>query len=196
MSVTRVDDDRKQGEKFYSVVVGVPFGALIGIVVVLVLGLGAAIWLVQARNSAQDDLERVEAENEAYAAGPDAQAAAERILGEMISYDYRDIRGEYAWTEYLADDELRSDYEDRLTPKLAKVIRKLKSSAQGEVVQSAYNIVDEDQVQVIAFIRQRIRTATDKKGVTDEQWTSLTMVREGDEWLIGEVTPLDVPPAS
>ncbi len=80
----------------------------------------AVIWLVQGKKSAEDDLTETK---ESYASGPDAQAAAERILGEMISFDYRDIDDEYDWTKYLADDELRSDYEDHIVPKLGKVIR-------------------------------------------------------------------------
>lgn len=189
MSGEKAADDPQQREKLYRLVILVLVGVLVATWI-------AVVWLVQSRNSAEDKLDKAEHDNAAYTAGPDAQAAAERILGEMISYDYREIDGEYAWTKYLADDDLRTDYEQRLTPKLEKVIRKSKSKADGEVAQSAYNILDEDHVQVIAFIRQELTTAGEKKGVIDEQWTSLAMVRDGDEWLVEKITPLNVPPPS
>lgn len=189
MSADQTGAAQLQREKVYRLTIVVLVGALIATWV-------AVVWLIQGKNTADDEVDKSEDELAAYTAGPDAQAAAERILGEMVSYDFREMNSEYEWTKYLADDDLRTDYEDRLTPKLEKVIRKSKSSAEGDVVRTAYNILDEDQVQVIAFIRQKLTTAQDRKGVIDEQWTSLTMVRDGDEWLIEKITPFDVPPSS
>jgi len=189
MSVEKVEDDGQQRENLYRLLIVVLAGVLIASWV-------AVVWLVQGKNSAEDDLDKTEKEVESYAAGPDALAAAERILGKMISYDYREIDHEYEWTKYLADESLRSDYDDRLVPKLRKVIKSSQSTAEGTVVEAAYNILDEDQVQVIAFIRQKLTTKADKRGAIDEQWTSLTMILEGGDWLIEKITPLNVPPPS
>ncbi len=189
MSVTKVvrpeagPDDR---EKLYRLLVIVLVGVLIATWV-------AVVWLVQGKNSADDELEQTK---ESYAAGPDAQAEAERILGEMISFDHRDIGDEYDWTRYLGDDELRSQYEDSIIPRLTKVIRRTKAAAEGEVVQSAYDQVDEDHVEVLAFIRQTLTDVENKDGVLAEQWASLSMSRDGDGWLIDKVDIVSVPPPS
>ena len=114
----------------------------------------------------------------------------------MISFDYRDIDDEYDWTKYLADDELRSDYEDHIVPKLGKVIARTKATADGEVVQSAYNTVDDDHVNVLAFIRQKLTDVDNKDGVIAEQWASLTMSRDGDGWLVDDIDIVSVPPPS
>lgn len=189
MSVERVADDDQQRERLYRLIIV----ALVG---VLVATWVAVIWLVQGKNSAEEDLEKAEKDNEAYAAGPDAQAAAERILGEMLSFDFREIGTEYEWTKYLANDELRSDYEDNIAPKSTKVIRRTKATARGEVVQSAYSTGPDDRVVVLAFIRQKLTDVDNKDGVISEQWASLTMVPEGDDWLIDKVDIVSVPPPS
>lgn len=191
MSVVRADHgpsgtDQDQREKVYRLIIVVLVGALIATLV-------AVVWLVQGKNSAQDDLDGT---RDAYGAGPDAQAAAEAILGEMISFDHRDLDDEYAWTRFLANDELRADYEDDIVPKLRKVIRRTKATADGEVDQSAYNIVDEETVHVLAFIRQRLTDVDNRSGVIAEQWASLTMTRRDGEWLIDEIDIVSVPPPS
>jgi len=186
--VDKVAEDGQQREKVYRLLIVVLAG-------VLVVTWVAVVWLVQAKNSADDDLDKTK---ESYAAGPDAQAAAERILGKMISFDYREIADEYDWTKYLGDDELRTDYEDNIVPKLAKVIRKTKAAADGEVIQSAYNTVDDTTVVVLAFIRQKLTDLDNKDGVIAEQWASLTMTRgdKNDDWMIDMIDIVSVPPPS
>ena len=183
---TEVEDDPQQREKVYRLLIVVLVGVLVATWV-------AVVWLVQGKNSVDDDLEETK---DSYAAGPDAQAEAERILGEMISFDYRDIGDEYDWTKYLGDDELRGEYEDRIIPRLTKLIRRTKATAEGEVVQSAYDQLDEDHVDVLAFIRQNLTDVDNKDGVLAEQWASLSMSRDGDGWLIDKVDIVSVPPPS
>jgi hypothetical protein len=184
-----VDPDQEQREKLYQLIIVVAVGALIATLV-------AVVWLIQGKNSAQDDRDQAEEDLAAYASGPEAQAAAEEILGEIISFDHRDMEDEYDWTKYLANDDLRSDYEDNIAPKFRKVILRTKATADGEIVQSAYNIVDDDTVNVLAFVRQRLTDVDNKDGVLAEQWASLTMVRDGDGWLIDKFDIVSVPPPS
>ncbi|KAA1429116.1 hypothetical protein [Nocardioides antri] len=170
----------------------------LAIVVLLVLVLvvaSLAIWLVSKKNAAEDDLEKAEADIETYQAGPDARDAAEEILLEMTSYDYRRIEDEYAWLDHFANDELRGRFEKQV-PNLKKVIRRSKARARGEVVQSAYNTIDSTSATVLAFVRQRLTDATNRRGVLEDQWTTLTLVREGDEWLIEDIDIVTVPPPS
>ena len=185
----RVDPDQEQREKLYRLIIAVAVGALIATLV-------AVVWLVQGKNSTQDDLDRAEEDVASYAAGPEAQSAAEAILGEIISFDHRKMDGEYDWTKYLADEDLRADYEDSIAPRFRKVILRTKATADGEIEQSAYNIIDDDTVTVLAFVRQKLTDVDNKDGVLAEQWASLTMVRDGDDWLIDKIDIVSVPPPS
>jgi hypothetical protein len=180
--------DQEQREKLFRLVILVLVAALIATFV-------AVVWLVQGKNSTQDDLDEAEEDLASYSAGPEAQAAAEEILGVMTSYDYRETDDlADRWTKYLGSEELREQYETELIPDLVKAVRLTKTVAVGEVESSAYNLVDEDHVKVLAFVRQRIRSKDDPKGVLDAEWFSLDMVRDGGEWLVEEVRPYDVPP--
>ena len=85
-----VEDDAQQREKVYRLLIVVLVGVLVATWV-------AVVWLVQGKNSSRRRTTSTETK-ESFAAGPDAQAAAEGILGEMISFDYRDIGDEYDWT--------------------------------------------------------------------------------------------------
>jgi hypothetical protein len=184
--------DLEQRERVYRLIIVVAVGALIATLV-------AVVWLVQGKNSAQDDADDAKEQAEegiaAYTAGPEAQAAAEEILGVMTTYDYRKT-GDLAdrWTRYIGNEDLKEQYENELIPDLVKAVKLTKTVAVGEVETSAYNLVDEDHVNVYAYVRQRIKSKDDPKGVLDEEWFSIDMVRVGDDWLVEQVHPYDVPP--
>jgi len=181
-------DDQEQREKVYRLFIMVLTGALVATLV-------AVVWLVQGKNSTQDDLDEAEQELASYTAGPDAQAAAEEILVVMTTYDYRETDDlAERWTRYIGNEKLKDQYEKQLVPDLVKVAKLTRTVAEGEVETSAYNLVDEDHVNVLAFVRQTIRSKEDPKGVLDEEWFSVAMEREGDEWLVEQIRPYDVPP--
>jgi Mce-associated membrane protein len=181
-------DDQEQREKVYRLFIIVLTGALVATLV-------AVVWLVQGKNSTQDDLDDAEEELASYTAGPDAQAAAEEILVVMTTYDYRETDDlAERWTKYIGNEDLKDQYEKQLVPDLVKVAKLTRTVAEGEVETSAYNLVDEDHVNVLAFVRQTIRSKEDPKGVLDEEWFSVDMEREGGEWLVEQIRPYDVPP--
>lgn len=190
VSVERTDDDRLQRERLHRIVVIVLVGALIATWV-------AVVWLLEGKDSAEDDLAKAEDDLASYSAGPEAQSAAEEILLVMTSYDYRRTEGlADRWTQYIGNEDLKDKYEKDLIPDLVKAVKLTKTVAVGEVESSAYNLVDEDHVNVLAFVRQRIKSKEDPKGVLDAEWFSVDMVRDGDEWLVEAVRPYDVPPPS
>jgi hypothetical protein len=195
VSGVRVDEvptgaGQEQREKLYRLTVLALTGSLIATLV-------AVVWLVQGKNSTQDDLDEAEEDLASYAAGPEAQAAAEEILGIMTTYDYRETdQLADRWTEHLGDEELKKQYEDDLIPDLVKAVRLTRTVAVGRVESSAYNLVDDEHVKVLAFVRQRIRSKDDPEGVVDEEWFSVDMVRDGDDWLVEDLRPYDVPPPS
>jgi hypothetical protein len=190
ITVVKPTDDDRRREKVYRLLIVVLVGVLVATWV-------AVVWLIQGKNTAQDDAAKAEKDTAQYAAGPDAQAAAERILGQMISYDYRNMDDEYVWTKYLGNDDLRKDYVEKIVPGFRKLVRSTQATADGKIVQSAYNIVGDDQVVVLAFIRQKLTDKDHQDGLIAEQWASLTMVPDHDEgWLIDKVDIVSVPPPS
>jgi len=189
MTVEQGADGRSQ-EQLYRIVILVLVAALVvtGCVV---------IWLVSEKNKANDEVADLQEEVDSYAAGPEARDAAEAILQQMISYDYRDIEDEYVWLDDFSNEDLRRRFEKRVG-NLAKVIRLTKVKAEGEVVHSAYTTIDSTSATVLAFVRQRLVTPEDKQGSIAEQWTTMEMVREdeGSEWSVDGIEIVTVPPPS
>jgi Mce-associated membrane protein len=176
----------REPEQVYRIVILV-------LVATLVVAGCVVIWLVSEKNKANDEVADQAAEIDSYAAGPEARDAAEAMLLEMLSFDYKDLDDEYVWLDNFSSDELRARFADQV-PKLKKVIRKSKASAEGEVVQSAYSTLDSESATVLAFVRQKLKDANNRKGAIEDQWTTLTMVRDGDDWLIDDIDIVTVPP--
>lgn len=168
--------------------------ALLVLVGIVLVGAVSTVWLVSKKNSAEDDLNDANDKIATYAAGPEARDAAESMLVEMLSYSYKHIDDEYTWLDNLTDEDLRKQYSQQI-PKLKKIIKASKASAEGEVVSSAYNTVDEDHATVLAFVRQVLK-ANGKKSAVEDQWTTLDMVREGGDWKIANIKIVTVPPSS
>lgn len=185
-SVTPVATDRGPRERGYRL-------AILALVALLLVAMIAIIVLVTSRASKVDELEDAEGKIATYEAGPSARDAAEEILLEITSYDYRELDKEYAWLDSFATDELRTRYADQV-PRLKKVIRLSKATAEGEVVQSAYETRSSSEVTVLAFVRQAIRDSVNKRAVIEEQWATLEMVLDDGEWLIGNIDLVTVPP--
>ncbi|WP_183093370.1 hypothetical protein [Nocardioides stalactiti] len=186
MTVQKVETSGRAPEQTYRIVILV-------LVAALVVAGCVVIWLVSERNKANDEVADQKTEIASYAAGPEARDVAEEMLLEMIEFDYRDLDDEYVWLDNFSSEELRSRFE-RQVPKLTKLIKTTKSSAEGEVVQIAYNSIDSDSATVLAFVRQSLTDANNKQGVIEEQWTTLQMVRDGDGWLIDNIDIVTVPP--
>lgn len=171
--------------------------AILVLVALVLVATVLATWLVSKKNSAEDDLEDAQGKLAAYSAGPEARDAAEADLREMISYDYRHVDDEYTWLDNIGNDKLRSRLQKQ-TRNLAKVIKLSKVTAEGEIVDSAYNTIDENTATVLAFVRQSLTSPRDKKASIAEQWTTLKMTREDADspWLIDDIDIATVPPPS
>lgn len=171
--------------------------AILVLVVVVLVGAVLSLWLVAKKNRAEDDLAKSEEKVATYAAGPEARDAAEAVLREMISYDYRHVDDEYDWLDRIGNDKLRRTFQKRARD-LAKVIKLSKVTAKGEIVQSAYNTIDENDATVLAFVRQKLTSPAERRANVAEQWTTLKMTREdaGSPWLVDDINIVDVPPPS
>lgn len=171
--------------------------AILVLVVLVLIATVFATWLVSKKNTAEDDLEDAQGKLATYSAGPEARDAAEDDLREMISYDYRHVDDEYTWLDRIGNDKLRSRLQKQ-TANLAKVIKLSKVTAKGEIVQSAYNTIDENTATVLAFVRQTLSSPTNKHASVAEQWTTLKMTRDDPDspWLIDDIDIVDVPPPS
>lgn len=184
--------DTSQTERRYQLVIIVLLVVLLAVLFAPSVGL---VWVTSEKDTANDDLDKAKEDVATYAAGPEARDAAEKMLVDMTTYSYKDIDDEYSWLDNFASDDLRKRYAKQI-PKLKKIIKASKASADGEVKESAYNTIDEDTATVLAFVRQELRTKGQKRTTVEDQWFTLKMVRDGDGWLIDDLDLANVPQPS
>ncbi|MBM7515175.1 hypothetical protein [Nocardioides nitrophenolicus] len=112
-----------------------------------------------------------------------ALEAAKQLLVQITSYSWKDGEHDFAWVDKIANAELKSKLEPNVAD-LQKAIVEGKVTAKGQVVDAAGRVVDDTQVEVLAFVDQAITDGENADVKIEEQRTSMTMKLVAGEWLI------------
>ncbi|MBV6725522.1 hypothetical protein [Nocardioides daeguensis] len=134
----------------------------------------------KALKDAQAEVQELTARNDAEKA---ALEAAKKVLVEITSYSWQDGEHDFAWIDQIANAELK----EKLAPNvgdLQKAIVDGKVTAKGQVVDAAGRVVDDTQVEVLAFVDQAITDDTNTDVKIEEQRVSMTMTLVKGEWLV------------
>lgn len=118
-----------------------------------------------------------------------ALEAARKVLVEITSYSWKDGEHDFAWIDQIANAELK----DKLAPNvgdLQKAIVDGKVTAKGQVVDAAGRVVDDTQVEVLAFVDQAITDPSGEVNV-EESSINLTMKLVDGEWKVDTLTFLN-----
>jgi Mce-associated membrane protein len=134
----------------------------------------------KALKDALAKVDELTARNDAEKAALDA---AKKLLVEITSYSWKDGEHDFAWVDKIANAELK----DKLAPNvgdLQKAIVEGKVTAKGQVVDAAGRVVDDTQVEVLAFVDQAITDDKNSDVKIEEQRVSMTMKLVKGEWLV------------
>lgn len=155
----------------------------------LVACLAVGGWLVKQHDDQAEELadvqakvQRLDAEKRA---SREALEAAGAFVARATTYSYRAGQHDFAWVEELHDPEVRERYEP-VVKDLQKAIRQNRTTAEGRVVDSAARVVDETQVEVLAFVDQAL---TDPGGEVSVEQSSITVTMRlvAGEWRVDEI---------
>lgn len=124
-----------------------------------------------------------------------ATAEAERIVVAWLSYDYRTYLDDMKWVTDSGTDDFEKEYSTEAFESLRRrMVGPRRLISEGRVVESAATAEDADTVKVVVFTDQ---TLTDKDMRQREEaplharsGVELRMVRQGDDWLVDELTQL------
>lgn len=167
-----------------------PSNLVLALVAALVVSLGVCGWLVKENNdrgdqarAAREQAQTLDAEKQAYR---DAVEAASVFVAEVTTYSFKDGEHDFGWVEDLQDETVREQFRERVAD-LQKTIVASKTSARGQVTESAARVVDRTQVEVLAVVDQAI---TDQAGEVSVEQSSISLVMTlvGDEWLVDTLT--------
>ena len=152
---------------------GVPGWLIIGVAVLtaVVVGITAWLWVDQPSDTAVED------------ATHSAQAAAERAIVPILSYDYRHLERDQAAAQAYMTSNYRKDY-DKLFEVIKENAPETRTKVSSEVIASGIVRSGEDRVAILLFVDR----PTTQKGqrtpeVYKDQVTAYMENVDGD-WLV------------
>ncbi|QYJ04870.1 hypothetical protein KUV85_04065 [Nocardioides panacisoli] len=132
-----------------------------------------------------EEAERAEELQRSISAGVSAEDAAREMLVEMTSYSHESLEEDFAWLEDFITPELAEAYQDEVAS-----IREFAAAGElvltGSVADLAHRVQDENQVVVLAFVDQDVRSEATGRGSATELRMRLVLTREDDDaaWVL------------
>lgn len=170
---------------------GVPAWLLVALAITGAL-LVAAAALVARLPGAEDVVETSTSygPNRVEEPASEAQAAAERAIGPILSYDHQTLEADQAAAHrFMTDDYREQDYDP-----LFEVI---KDNAPGTQTVVETTVVDSgvvrwdpdspDRVQVLLFVDRPTTNAQNPEPLVYQDQVTVTMLRVGEEWLVDDL---------
>ncbi|MFL6089107.1 MAG: hypothetical protein ACJ71Z_03095 [Aeromicrobium sp.] len=152
---------------------------------VLLAALVACIALAVGRSHSQA---RIDADNA-------ATQAAERVVTNWLTYDYRTYRNDMTWVTKSGTPKFKKEFSAAALEGMRKrIVGPRQLISRGRVVNSAGTAKDADHVKVLLFTDQ---TLTDKQirrehtqPLHARSGVELSMVRVGGAWLVDDMVQL------
>ena len=116
----------------------------------------------------------------------DAQAAAERGIVAIVSYDYRSLDDDQAEASSYMTDEFKKDYE-ALFELIRQNAPETKTILSTEVVSSSIVRSGDDRVQIFMFINNPTLRLDITEPEVQKNQVTVTMEKVGDEWLVDDL---------
>jgi Mce-associated membrane protein len=152
---------------------------LAALAVVLVLAATAGLMVVRA--SGADRLERARSA---------AQAAAETHAVTLLSYDHRHLDRDFARARKVLTGSFADDYAATTEKVVRPSAQQVKAVVTAEVAASSVVRAETDRVVVLLFVDQTTTSTRLEGPKVDLNRVRLTMVRAGEQWLVGQVDAL------
>lgn len=151
----------------------------------LVLALIACVGLAISRSHSQGRI----------AADRAASRAAERVVVNWLTYDYRTYRSDMSWVTKGGTANFRKQFSaEALEGMRKRIIGPRQLVSRGRVVNSAATATDSDHVKVLLFTDQTLTDKEIRKEKTAplhaRSGVELEMVRVDGDWLVDDMVQL------
>jgi len=154
-----------------------------GLALALVAALVAVVLLWLDRDDADERAEST-------AGLVDASVAAEQVARDavtrMTTYSFQTVDEDFTWVEDVGTEKFQENFAGASKEAVA-LVKTLKATAVGTVIDSAATAADDDHVKVLLFVDQEIRSQGEKGTKLDQPRVTMQMVRQDGQWLVDEV---------
>lgn len=152
----------------------VPTWLLAGLGVVTAALVAVTAWVWVDRGTGDGDAVRA------------AQAAAERAVVPVLSYDYADLEGSQQRARALMTGGYAEEY-DKLFQVIADNAPGTETTVSVDVLSSGIVRASEDRVQVLVFVDRPTTNKANPEPVVYKDQVTLSMQRVDEEWLVDDL---------
>lgn len=118
-------------------------------------------------------------------AGAEAEAAAQKAAGPVLSYDYRKMPESIATAAGYLSDDLAADQKE-LLEKLTPDAVKQRAVVTANVLASGITRAQEDRADIVVFVNQDTIKGKAEPFVL-KMWATLRMVKTDGRWLVDDI---------
>jgi Mce-associated membrane protein len=160
-----------------------PAVAALGALALLLVAAAVVLGLVKWSYPEVREQDRVEAATRM------APAAAERASTAILSYDYQSLAADEKAAERYMTSSYKKKYADTFNRLVRPNAAKVKAKVEAEVKASGVAHADSDRVNVLIYVNQTTSsTANGGQPQVALNRVQLSMVRQGDRWLVNNIT--------
>lgn len=136
----------------------------------LVAGTVVAVWMVRDRDARLD-------------ASRSAEEAARAVALHMVTYDSESLETDFDWVEKDGSEEFAETFRVS-ADQVREMAAATGAHSEGAVLASGVHVVNADKAEVVIALDAEI-TQRSKLTPDPQRWRlRLTMVRQGDRWLV------------
>jgi Mce-associated membrane protein len=119
-----------------------------------------------------------------------ALAAATSSAATVLSYDYRHLATDFKKAENLLTPRFRKHYDETTAKAVEPLAAKYKAISSADITAAGTVSVGVDRVVVLVFVQQTATNSQLSAPRLDRSRVNVTMVRDGDRWLIDGMSPI------
>ena len=149
-------------------------GRILVVVVILALLAATAVLGYLLRQGHQEDELRRAATDD-----------ASRLVVQLASYDHTDVDANLAVVTAEATPDFAERYRE-VSEGLRELLASGEGTSTGTVTHAAAESVDDERAVVLVFLDQEISNVTVPEGRVDSSRMIVTLVRDGDRWLLDD----------
>jgi Mce-associated membrane protein len=154
-----------------------------GLALALVAALIAVVLLWRDRGDAED---RADSTSGLVDASLEAEKVARDAVTRMTTYSFRTVDADFTWVDDVGTEKFQKNFAGASNDAVT-LVKSLKATAVGTVIDSAATAVDDDHVKVLLFVDQEISSQGKEGTKLDQPRVTMQMVQQGGEWLVDEV---------
>lgn len=119
-----------------------------------------------------------------------APASAEKAAVQVLSYDYQTLQQDADEAKTYMTPQYGAKYQNTVQNLLSAPATKVKAHVEAKVMASGVASVTPSRVDVLMFIDQISSTTANAQPQTNLNRVVFTMVKNGDRWLVDNITAL------